>query len=287
MRLSSGLNYTAATGTVMLLLSGCATGPRLQAAKPPPAATARTLNPAVKIGQPYLVLGKWYYPKDDRDYDVTGVASWYGPGFHGLSTANGEPYDQDGITAAHKTLPLPCFVEVTNLENGRTLTVRINDRGPFVGERIIDLSRRSAQLLGIDRAGTAKVRVRRVFPERAEVAALAPPPPAPLPLAEAVPATVPVVVVALPPSGIVPAGNTFVQVAALSDQGRAEWLRGFLKPYGSTVVERAAAGLWRVRLGPYADRASATPILAQVQAAGYTGAQIVTAQNVVVKPSGS
>ena len=174
MRLSSGLNYMAATVAAMLLLSGCATGPKLQAAKPPLAATARTLNPAVKIGQPYLVLGKWYYPKDDRDYDVTGVASWYGPGFHGLSTANGEPYDQDGITAAHKTLPLPCFVEVTNLENGRTLTVRINDRGPFVGERIIDLSRRSAQLLGIDRAGTAKVRVRRVFPERAEVAALAP-----------------------------------------------------------------------------------------------------------------
>ena len=244
------------------------------------------------------MLGQWYYPSDDRGYDTTGVASWYGPGFHGLSTANGEPYDQDGLTAAHKTLPLPCYVEVTNLENGRQLVVRVNDRGPFVGTRLIDLSRRSAQLLGIDRAGTAKVRVRRVFPDNATIAALAPkfttavvyadadrkqpasaPPPVvvantPVPVATvAVPAAVPVV---LAPATVVPA-NVFVQVAALSDQGRAAWLSGYLKSYGSTVVERAAAGLWRVRLGPYQSRAAATPILAQVQAAGYTAAVIVAA----------
>ena len=255
----------------MLLLAACTTTPT----RPPLSATpifTRAPDARVKIGQPYQVLGQWYYPSDDRSYDVTGIASWYGPGFHGLSTANGEPYDQDGITAAHKTLPLPSFVEVSNLENGRILTVRVNDRGPFVGARVIDLSRRSAQLLGIDRAGTAKVRVRRVFPDRVEVAALAPPPSSPV-----IAADVPVTTVAVPGSTPPAAGTLYIQVAALSDQGRAAWLSGYLKPYGTPLIERATAGLWRVRLGPYVSRAAATPILAQVQAAGYTAAQIVAA----------
>src|SRR3546814_633676 len=95
---------------------------------------------------------------------ATGIASWYGPKFHGLSTANGETYDMDRVSAAHKTLPLPSYVEVTNLENGRRIIARVNDRGPFVGDRVIDLSRRSAELLDVVRQGTAKVRVRPVFP---------------------------------------------------------------------------------------------------------------------------
>src|SRR5690606_19825828 len=106
----------------------------------------------------------WYYPAEDYRYEEIGIASWYGPGFHGGTTANGEAYDMDALTAAHKTLPMPSMVEVTNLENGRRINVRINDRGPFVDGRIIDLSRRSASLLGIDRQGTARVRV-RILPE--------------------------------------------------------------------------------------------------------------------------
>ncbi|HEX9446391.1 MAG TPA: septal ring lytic transglycosylase RlpA family protein, partial [Dongiaceae bacterium] len=101
-----------------------------------------------KIGKPYQVDGVWYYPKTDMDYDETGIASWYGPGFHGQYTANGEVYDQNGLTAAHKTLPLPSMVRVTNLDNGRSIVVRVNDRGPFVNGRIVDLTRRDAQLLG-------------------------------------------------------------------------------------------------------------------------------------------
>src|SRR3546814_12895519 len=89
----------------------------------------------LKVGNPYQVLGQWYYPKDDRDYDQTGIASWYGPKFHGLSTANGETYDMDRVSAAHKTLPLPSYVEVTTLENGRRLIAPVNDRGTFVGDR--------------------------------------------------------------------------------------------------------------------------------------------------------
>ena len=118
-----------------------------------------TTGSVYKIGKPYQVGGVWYYPREDFDYDESGIASWYGPNFHGKLTANGETFDQDTITAAHKTLPLPTIVRVTNLENGRALVVRINDRGPFVNGRIIDLSRKSAQLLGIDVKGTARVRV--------------------------------------------------------------------------------------------------------------------------------
>jgi len=113
----------------------------------------------VKVGRPYQVAGVWYYPKVQPDYDETGIASWYGREFHGKSTANGETYDMNALTAAHKTLPLPSRVRVTNLENGRSIVLRVNDRGPFAHGRIIDVSRRGAQLLGFDRAGTAKVRV--------------------------------------------------------------------------------------------------------------------------------
>ena len=112
-----------------------------------------------KIGKPYQIKGIWYYPKVDYSYDRTGIASWYGPGFHGKKTANGEIYDQNGLTAAHKTLPMPSLVQVTNLENGRSLRLKINDRGPFAYGRIIDLSRRGAQLLGFHRKGTARVQV--------------------------------------------------------------------------------------------------------------------------------
>lgn len=112
-----------------------------------------------KIGNPYEISGVWYYPVADYSYVETGIASWYGPGFHGKQTANGETYDENDLTAAHRTLPMPSLVRVTNLENGRSLVVRVNDRGPFAHGRIIDLSRRSAQLLGIEQRGTAKVKV--------------------------------------------------------------------------------------------------------------------------------
>jgi rare lipoprotein A len=123
-----------------------------------------------KVGNPYQVAGVWYYPAVDYNYDQTGIASWYGPGFVGHQTANGEGYDQNAMTAAHKTLPMPSLVRVTNLENGRQIQVRINDRGPFVNDRIIDLSRRGAQLLGMDGKGTAKVRVQIMAEESRQLA---------------------------------------------------------------------------------------------------------------------
>jgi len=112
-----------------------------------------------KVGNPYKIDGEWYYPAEDENYDQKGVASWYGPNFHGKPTANGEVFDQNLVTAAHPTLPMPIYARVTNLENGRSLVVRINDRGPFAADREIDLSRRSAELLGFIKQGTTQVRV--------------------------------------------------------------------------------------------------------------------------------
>ena len=117
-------------------------------------------EPIYKVGNPYKINGKWYYPAVDYQYDEVGIASWYGPGFHGKTTANGEVFDQNKISAAHRTLPMPSVVKVTNLENGLVLEkVRINDRGPFARNRIIDLSKKAAEELGFIKNGVAKVRV--------------------------------------------------------------------------------------------------------------------------------
>ena len=161
------------TMAAMLLLQGC-NGLQLasHAAKTVGERTGATSSPKgyYKVGEPYQINGIWYYPKVDYEYDETGIASWYGEQFHAKLTANGELYDMNDVTAAHRTLPLPSLVRVTNLENGRSMVVRINDRGPFVAGRIIDLSRRTAQLMGMDRSGTAKVRVQILGDESRSIA---------------------------------------------------------------------------------------------------------------------
>ena len=132
-----------------------------------------TPNPHEKVGARYKIKGKWYEPRHDPDYDRSGVASWYGPKFHGRLTANGELFDMNRLTAAHKTLPLPSLVSVTNLENGEEVVLRVNDRGPFAGDRIIDLSRAAAERLGTQRAGLGRVRVRYLGPAPMEEAIVA------------------------------------------------------------------------------------------------------------------
>ncbi len=143
-------------------LTACSTGrappTTTPSAKPTPQASLPETG-EYKVGKPYQVEGVWYYPSEDYSYREEGIASWYGPDFHGKRTANGERYDMNAMTAAHPTLPLPSIVNVTNLENGRSVKLRINDRGPFKSKRIIDISRQGAQLLGFKDQGTAKVRV--------------------------------------------------------------------------------------------------------------------------------
>nr|WP_255536458.1 septal ring lytic transglycosylase RlpA family protein [Pacificimonas pallii] len=232
----------------------------------------------VKIGKPYKIRGRWYHPADDHDYRETGTASWYGPKFHGKPTANGERFDQNGVSAAHRTLPLPSWVRVENLDNGREITVRVNDRGPFAHNRIIDLSRRAAQLLDMQRAGVARVRVTRVYPDGGErrvgardIVAAAPPPtppPTPPPLLPAKPAPETVVTAAAPTEAMVvrtveipgavasariakaaapagaakaaPAADRYrtIQVAALSDPARAAKLVAALAGIGGDLSAR-------------------------------------------------
>ncbi len=117
-----------------------------------------------KVGAPYRIAGRWYYPKEDPTYDQRGIASWYGDDFHGRKTANGEIYDMHGLSAAHPTLPMPSYVWVTNEANGRTLLVRVNDRGPYAHDRVIDLSRSVARAIGSEGRGLAQVRVRYAGP---------------------------------------------------------------------------------------------------------------------------
>lgn len=111
------------------------------------------------VGKKYKIAGKWYYPKHEPNYKKTGLASWYGPTFHGRKTANGEIFDRNGLTAAHTTMPLPSYARVTNTANGRSMIVRVNDRGPFHGNRVIDLSERVASMLGTKGKGIGKVKV--------------------------------------------------------------------------------------------------------------------------------
>jgi len=145
-------SQTCAVMALGALVAGCASTPQTKVSVPSNAGVYR-------IGNPYQIGDTWYYPREQPDYDETGIASWYGPGFYGNTTADGEIFDSDSLTAAHRTLPMPVNVRVTDLENGKSLILRVNDRGPFSKSRIIDVSERAAKLLGFYNQGTARVRV--------------------------------------------------------------------------------------------------------------------------------
>ena len=224
---------------------------------------------AYKVGKPYKVNGVWYQPAADPYYDRVGVASWYGRDFHGKRTANGEKFDMNAMTAAHTTLPLPSYVLVTNLDNGRRAVLRVNDRGPFARGRIIDVSRRAAQVLGFERNGTARVRV-QAYPLRDR------PHSAPQVVAKGDDATRWSVDEALKSGG----GGTalYVQAGAFTNRGAAERLRGELARLGSTSVSRVTVdgrALYRVRLGPVASTRQAGDLLNQVIALGHYAARVV------------
>ena len=259
-----------------------------------------------KVGKPYLIGGRRYYPKVDRQYDKVGIASWYGELFHGRYTANGEIYDMDRLSAAHPTLPMPVYAQVINLENGRWLVVRVNDRGPYAHNRIIDLSRKTATLLGFKRKGTARVRVRYLGPaplngddsyERRMLAGqqrhwAAGRPSRSVVLARHGQADQ-IVTGSTAPSGQRPTRTSreipkepalhskrfFVQVATFSVRANAERMKEQLDRFQSVrifPVEGRKETYFRVRIGPVADRQEAESILADVDEMGLSGAKIVT-----------
>ena len=265
-----------------------------------------------KVGTPYKIDGVWYYPKEDPSYDNTGVASWYGRDFHGKLTANGEKYDMNALTAAHPTLPMPTKVRVTNLENGRSLILRVNDRGPFRKGRIIDVSRKASELLGFQEQGTAKVRVtflgradyetevvekpKTTYRERTaakaapvesvstgELASIpgvkeakptTPVPPAAKPVAASSSAEGEVQYVSVP-------GDTelYVQAGAFVAADNAKRLAGKLERVGQPVkVNRKdldGRNYYQVRLGPLDTLDEADDTLEQVVALGHNDARII------------
>ncbi len=228
---------------------------------------------------PYTVLGQRYHPmQDGRSYREEGVASWYGTKFHGQHTANGEVYDLYGMTAAHKTLPLPTYVQVTNLQNGRKIIVRVNDRGPFYSDRIIDLSFAAAKKLGYADQGTARVRVEGIDP----VAWQQQNNPNYLVTREAV-ADAPVMA-ALPPEPVenVQAGGYYLQVGAFSSDQAAQALRQrVMGVVGSNVrvspVQVDSRTLHRVRVGPLSTQDEARRMMETLRVANLGTPALVTA----------
>lgn len=266
-----------------------------------------------KVGKPYKVRDQWYYPTENFEYAETGIASWYGPKFHGKPTANGEIFDQNMITAAHPTLPLPSAVRVTNLDNGRTILLRINDRGPFARGRIIDLSRRAAQLLGFEKKGTAKVRV-EILPDESrqlKLAALNKAGGGDQPQVASSPREV-VVAKPIPNSGqpvqtaanigtgaqaaspragtaipvlsrkvkILPVSPTgiYIQTGAFSSLENALRMRDRIYSLGPAQISRFFSGgveLYRVRIGPLQSVALADTTLMRVTGSGVKDARLI------------
>jgi rare lipoprotein A len=260
-------------------LAGCATTSsdtaRDSAPRNPPPDLAKVPEPVPRIeprskygnASPYEVFGKKYYVMPNpTGYSESGRASWYGAKFHGRPTSSGEPYDMYRLTAAHRSLPIPCYVRVTNLDNNKSVIVRVNDRGPFHSERLIDLSYAGAVKLGFANQGTARVRVELVdgtdqLP--AVVAAREPPairPPSPGAVAVAAP-------------------QLFLQAGAFSNQAGAERLRGQLRSIVGEAVHvdrKGSDGFYRVRIGPISAMSEATRLQNLIVSAAHPKPLIVT-----------
>jgi rare lipoprotein A len=310
--MTSSLRGISATIALAALTAGCATQPPPSTyTRPPIASTGQ-----YKVGNPYQIDGTWYYPREQPDYDETGIASWYGPTFYGHQTANGEIYNAGDLTAAHRTLPMPVNVRVTNLDNGKSVVLRVNDRGPYAKGRIIDVSEQAAKLLGFYGQGTARVRVtfvaRATQPNGAplptdtpvEIASAVPAAPVPKvetdPLANLpnAPIAPPVRVAALPrpapdpvpadagqPTGVVtqvpvPATtHLYVQVGAFSSYENAMRMREQLD--GDLQISTTRKGgqtLYRVRTAPLNTTDEADAALARLSGLGSNDAHIVVDQ---------
>ena len=270
------------------------------------------------IGKPYQVAGRWFTPKEQPNYDKSGVASWYGEAFNRRKTSNGEWFDMTRLTAAHATLPLPSYVKVTNLANGREVVVRVNDRGPFVDTRVIDLSKRTAEVLDFKNKGKANVRVQYIGPaplndngthlvamnkelnrgtplrqmiasaSRSKGRSAVPDvqvaqalPKASKPRLETVAYVPPAPPKAPAQSGV--EASYFVQLGSFGDPNNAARARDlFASTWPVQFIELSGSNgaVYRVRLGPIADTEDAQTALESAFAAGYTDAHVITATSV-------
>ena len=293
----------ALVGLAVASLAACASSPERYSSYPasvpstPPQTTSGTATPVdidvagliatdsghQKVGNPYRVGSRTYRPQRDDRYDRTGIASWYGPNFHGRPTANGEIFDQHAMTAAHTTLPIPSIAEVTNLENGRSIIVRVNDRGPFVDDRIIDLSRAAATELDYVGTGLARVRVRYLGPAHPD----APPPQRNVRLAGAPASAIagqsssPAMaqtVAAVEDIPVRAGRDVTLQLGAFSDADNADRLVQRVAGAGEVWVEPGQSDhgpIYRVFFGRWADRSGADAARASLADWGVFGARIV------------
>ena len=276
---------------LMMLLSACSSTKKIQYESLDEEVTAIKEEGGVyKVGNTYTALGQRYTPREDYNYSETGMASWYGSDFHNKRTANGEIYNMYAITAAHRTLTLPSIVRVTNLENGKSIVARVNDRGPYVKNRIIDLSQKGAELLGYKMQGTARVKVEIMAKEskalkEAMLAAnnkskstnkavqygAATKKAEPVKTAVATPQ---------PTQNTAPkaSGTYFVQVGAFSDLSKAQEMAASMQRFGNVSIDEAYLnpnGVYRVRLGAYQSRNEALQILDQVLDYGHADVTII------------
>lgn len=278
-----------AAGSLALgLLTGCGASPPPSPSNDVARASTNGDFGRYKVGRPYTIRGVTYTPREDFYYDERGIASWYGPGFQGRQTANGEIFDQTALTAAHPTLQMPSLVRVTNLSNGRSVVLRVNDRGPFARGRIIDLSRRGAELLGFVEQGVVPVRVQVLTEESMALAQRAGregPSPGRARSGVASTTSIPGTTLDLGrtmPDGAVRQGSAqpvrlFVQVGAFQDVDNARRLARDLAPIGPAAVTPTTVGgrlFNRVRLGPFATVSAADQVLARVVAAGQSQAEL-------------
>ncbi len=294
--------------TLFLALAGCVSNKEYAPGE------HRPTGGVYKVGNPYQAGGIWYYPKEDYSYNEVGIASWYGSDFHAETTANGETYDMNAMTAAHKTLPLPSFVMVTNLENGKKVVLRVNDRGPFVNNRIIDVSKKAAEELGFLKQGTTKVRVQIMPKESKEIKEwmlafgnkgvptsavfTMPKTDSSKPLYEPAKKEEKEVIygkgtektkissdsekTAVEITSFLPEGF-YIQAGAFSSQENAQALAGVLSSYGTPVIQRTIQKdreFFRVRIGPFENGRKALSVLDKMKEEGYSSVQLV--QEVVI-----
>jgi len=240
-----------------------------------------------KVGKPYTIKGRRYYPKERYNFTQTGTASWYGPNFHGKMTANGEYFDKYDLTAAHRTLQMPSIIRVTNLGNGRSIILRVNDRGPYAHNRVLDVSERAATVLGFKNQGVAKIKLEVLEEASRHVAALA----------KAKKDTTGIEEVFNKTNGRVPRDNvlnqtavtedapvapvhtataapilpvvqkTYIQAGAFANESNALALAQKLSSYGESKVFLSRVNdqpLYRVRVGPFNDAQHASSMMEQI-----------------------
>ncbi len=266
-------------------------------------------NGVYKIGEPYQVNNIWYRPEENYKYREVGIASWYGPDFHKGVTANGETYNMHAMSAAHRTLPLPSIVKVTNLDNGKFVVVRVNDRGPFVNNRVIDLSKAAAERLDFIDKGTAKVKVeiladeskalkKRILKNGGKVVGGAP-----ITDEQAAQAVAAEPVVLVPQEVVVEesaiaqsvttveplyspkkqkavalSGNYYIQAGAFSQQENALGVQNRLSSFGNVSIQnldRQTGTIYRVRIGPFETGEQAVELMENIEKSGYSDIRLI------------